>query len=166
MVKRKEIEKLKNAALFETESIENEFNEIIKKTQKKKKSIFVDIFEDYELKQLYLERKDKKYAALTIELYATIEQLLKKLHSLYYPQENYRNVSNENVILNLEKKLEKLSFINNTKLIADLRKFIVHDEFSLKEARKKHAKDFKNNKSLFEKLLSDVNFYINSIKKK
>lgn len=170
MVKKSEIKELKTAAKLEIELIENEYEEILKKTQKSKKNSqfqeFEDILGDEKIKELYIERKDRKYAALVIELYAILEQLLKKLYSLYNPDENYRNSSNNNVILDLERRLNLLDFKNNTKTLADLRKFIVHDEFSLKSARKKHAKKYKNNKELFTDLLSDTRTYIISIKVK
>jgi hypothetical protein len=73
-----------------------------------------------------------------------------------------------NIILDLEDKLnEYLTFKNNTKVLANLRSFIFHEEFSLKAARKSERINIKKkNRILFKQLMKDVEMYIENIELK
>lgn len=127
----------------------------------------MELLNDYELKKFYGRRKDRKYATLTVKLYALIEQLLKDTYKMIF-KNKYRNTSDINVILDLERKLRNyLIFKNNTKVLADLRSFIVHEEFSLKAARKSERINIKKkNRILFKQLMKDVELYIENMELK
>lgn len=168
MSKKKEIKKLKDHAFADLCLIEKEFYQIVKKTSDKSGTYkWMELLNDYELKEFYGRRKDRKYATLTVELYALIEQLLKDTYKMIF-KNKYRNTSDINVILDLEGKLDDyLTFKNNTKVLADLRSFIVHEEFSLKAARKSERINIKKkNRILFKQLMKDVELYIENIELK
>ncbi|QCR33098.1 nucleoside-diphosphate sugar epimerase [Lysinibacillus sp. SGAir0095] len=166
MGKKKVIKKLIDHALADLYLVEKEFHQIVKQTSNKSGTFkWVELLSDYELEELYGRRKDRKYASLTVELYALIEQLLKDIYKVIFDGK-YRNTSDVNVILDLEEKMSDfLNFKNNTKILADLRSFIVHEDFSLKTARKnERIKITKKNRILFKQLLKDVEIYIENIK--
>lgn len=168
MSKKKEIKKLKDYACADLCLIEKEFHQIVKKTSEKSGTYkWMELLSDYELEEFYGRRKDRKYATLTVELYALIEQLLKDIYKVIC-KGKYRNTSDVNVILDLEEKLGNyLTFKNNTKVLADLRSFIVHEEFSLKAARKSDRINIKKkNRLLFKQLMKDVELYIENIELK
>ena len=165
---KKEIKKLKDHAIADLYLIEKEFQQIVKNTSNKSGSFkWVELLSDYELEEFYGRRKNRKYATLTVELYALIEQLLKDIYKVIF-ERKYRNKSDVNVILDLEEKMTNyLTFSNNTKVLADLRSYIVHEEFSLKSARKSERINIKKkNRLLFKKLMKDVELYIKNIKLK
>jgi hypothetical protein len=166
-VKKKEIKELKKVALVDLNLLKKEFEQIKLKASKKKNRELdeLGLLGDYELEDLYVKRKDRKYASLTVELYALVEQLLKDIYKVINPNDNYRNHSKENIIIDLEKKLGgKMKFDNNTQLLANLRSHIVHEEFSFKQAKIKYKEDSNSNKELFKNLLKDVEHYIRKIK--
>ncbi|WP_235863349.1 nucleoside-diphosphate sugar epimerase [Ureibacillus sinduriensis] len=166
--KKKEIKKLKDHAIADLCLIEKEFQQIVKNTSNKSGTFkWVELLSDYELEEFYGRRKDRKYATLTVELYALIEQLLKDIYKVIF-ESKYRNKSDVNVILDLEEKLgEFLGFKNNTKVLADIRSYIVHEEFSLKTARKSERINIKKkNRVLFKQLMKDVELYIENIEPK
>lgn len=164
----KKIRKLKCEALYEVNLISMEYEQIIEKTKKEEKSSIFEGLEwisDEDLKDLYIKRKDRKYAALTIELYALVEQLLKDIYSECNDGKEYKKEDNVNTILDLQEKLKdyiEFDKNTNTKLLADLRNYIIHDTFSLKHARKKWGIK-KKNKELFHSLLDTVKKYINNM---
>ncbi|WP_313150258.1 nucleoside-diphosphate sugar epimerase [Lysinibacillus capsici] len=165
--KKKEIKELKKVALVDLNLLKKEFEQIKLKASKKKNRELEELglLGDYELEDLYVKRKDRKYASLTVELYALVEQLLKDIYKVINPNDNYRNHSKENIIIDLEKKLGgKMKFDNNTQLLANLRSHIVHEEFSFKQAKIKYKEDSNSNKELFKNLLKDVEHYIRKIK--
>ncbi len=165
MSKKREIKKLKDYACADLCLIEKEFQQIVKNTSNKSGTFkWMALLSDYELEEFYGRHKDRKYAALTVELYALIEQLLKDIYKAIC-KSKYRNTSDVNVILDLEKKMgDYLTFKNNTKVLADLRSFIVHEEFSLKAARKSERINIKKkNRILFKQLMKDVELYIENI---
>lgn len=164
--KKKEIKKLKDHAFADFCLIEKEFQQIVKNTSNKSGTFkWVELLSDYELEEFYGRRRDRKYATLTVELYSLIEQLLKDIYKVYF-KHKYENKSDINIILDLEKKLgDYLTFKNNTKLLANLRSCIVHEEFSLKSARKK-MNIKKKNRILFKQLMKDVDLYIENIELK
>lgn len=165
--KKKEIKELKKVALVDLNLLKKEFEQIKLKASKKKNRELdeLGLLGDYELEDLYVKRKDRKYASLTVELYALVEQLLKDIYKVINPNDNYRNHSKENIIIDLEKKLGgKMKFDNNTQLLANLRSHIVHEEFSFKQAKIKYKEDSNSNKELFKNLLKDVEHYIRKIK--
>lgn len=165
--KKKEIKELKTVALVDLNLLKKEFEQIKLKASKKKNRELdeLGLLGDYELEDLYIKRKDRKYASLTVELYALVEQLLKDIYKVINPNDNYRNHSKENIIIDLEKKLGgKMKFDNNTQLLANLRSHIVHEEFSFKQAKIKYKEDSNSNKVLFKNLLKDVEHYIRKIK--
>lgn len=180
MKEKNKVEELKSIALNELELMQEEYEQIVENNKKQPKNsrFKIDFFDESVTKELYLKRKDRKYAALTVELYALLEQLLKDINTVYYPESNYRNITGENIITDLEQKID--SFIkvkNNTKLLAVLRNRIVHHSFSLKQARKNDKvrsicrndmpiKDKYKNKELFAALLKSVEQYIDGIKVK
>ncbi|RHW39540.1 nucleoside-diphosphate sugar epimerase [Lysinibacillus yapensis] len=164
MGKKEKIKKLKNHAIADLHLVEIEYQQIVEKTFQVPDSYnWEELLNETELKGLYKVRKDRKYAALTVELYAIIEQLLKDIYHAFYDAA-YIQTPDVNVILDLEGKLSShVTFKNNTKLLADLRSIIVHEDFSLKKARKKENIDT-NNRNLFKRLLKDVENYIKNIK--
>lgn len=157
------IKKLKDHAFANLYLIEVEYKQIVKKTSQEPDSCsWGELINDAGLKGLYKIRKDRKYASLTVELYAVIEQLLKDIYHTFYDGP-YVQTQDVNVILDLENKLShQLKFENNTKMLADLRSMIIHEEFSLKKARKKENINL-NNRKLFKQLLKDVENYIKKI---
>ncbi|MEK4081074.1 nucleoside-diphosphate sugar epimerase [Solibacillus sp. FSL W7-1472] len=166
MSKKKEIKKLKDHAFADLCLIEKEFQQIVKNTSNKAGTFkWLELLSDYELEEFYGRRRDRKYATLTVELYSLIEQLLKDIYKVIFKRK-YRNKSDNNIILDLEEQLgDNLIFKNNTKLLANLRSCIVHEEFSLKAARKK-INIKKKNRILFKQLMKDVDLYIENIKLK
>ncbi|MEK5331573.1 nucleoside-diphosphate sugar epimerase [Lysinibacillus sp. FSL W8-0992] len=162
--KKKElIKKLSTDALEDLKLLNEEFEQIKSKGNKKKNRKLEEMgfIGDYELESLYEKRKDRKYAALTVELYALVEQLLKDIYKVVKPGDKYKNSSKKNVILDLEEKLKgNFTFENNTQLLANLRSHVVHVDFSLKKARLIFDKSSKSNKKLFKKLLNEVENYI------
>ena len=166
MSKKKEIKKLKDHAFADLCLIEKEFQQIVKNTSNKSGAFkWVELLSDYELEEFYGRRRDRKYATLTVELYSLTEQLLKDIYKVYF-NHKYKNKSDINIILDLERKLgDHLTFKNNTKLLANLRSCIVHEEFSLKSARKK-INIKKKNRILFKQLMKDVDLYIENIELK
>lgn len=163
----KKLNKIKEETLYELELIKEEYENLLEKTRKKSKlEKALNYLNNEDLEQLYIKRKDKKYAALTVELYALLEQLLKKLHELFKKEEfKFNSKENKNIILCLEEKLkDDLKFKNNTKELADLRKYIIHTEFSLKKARKSIGNNNLKNKEQFNTLLKNTKEYINIIK--
>lgn len=163
MSKKKEIKKLKDHAFADLCLIEKEFQQIVKNTSNQSGAFkWVDLLSDYELEEFYGRRRDRKYATLTVELYSLTEQLLKDIFKVYF-KHKYKNKSDMNIILDLERKLgDHLTFKNNTKLLANLRSCIVHEEFSLKSARKR-INIKKKNRILFKQLMKDVDLYIENI---
>lgn len=163
MSKKKEIKKLKDHAFADLCLIEKEFQQIVKNTSNQSGAFkWVDLLSDYELEEFYGRRRDRKYATLTVELYSLTEQLLKDIYKVYF-KHKYKNKSDMNIILDLERKLgDHLTFKNNTKLLANLRSCIVHEEFSLKSARKR-INIKKKNRILFKQLMKDVDLYIENI---
>ncbi len=166
MSKKKEIKKLKDHAFADLYLVEKEFQQVVKNTSNNSGTYkWVELLSDYELKEFYGRRRDRKYATLTVELYSLIEQLLKDIYKVIF-KGKYKNTSDINIILDLEEKMgDYLTFKNNTKLLANLRSCIVHEEFSLKSARKK-INIKRKNKLLFKQLLKDVEQYIENIKVK
>ncbi|MBD8034621.1 nucleoside-diphosphate sugar epimerase [Solibacillus merdavium] len=164
MSKKKEIKKLKDHAFADLYLVEKEFQQVVKNTSNNSGTYkWVELLSDYELKEFYGRRRDRKYATLTVELYSLIEQLLKDIYKVIF-KGKYKNTSDINIILDLEEKMgDYLTFKNNTKLLANLRSCIVHEEFSLKSARKK-INIKRKNKLLFKQLLKDVEQYIENIK--
>lgn len=186
----KKFNKIINNAKAKIELIKTDFEAVSstvksEKTKKKKEkkrtknnSIFADmdflrIFSESEIEELTLARKDEKYASLVIELYAVIEQTVKKLYFFFEREvtkrefrQKQKDAGEKNIILFVEEALkEYIDVENNTKLLNDIRSFVVHDEFSFKKAKKKHSTVAKSNK-LIEQLLNEANDYINSIKMK
>ncbi len=163
--KKKEMKKLQDQALANLYMVGLEHKQLVRKTSQERGSFdWEELLSDYELEGLYKVRKDRRYASLTVELYAIIEQLLKDIYSVIYDAV-YVQTPDVNVILDLEKKLnDYLKFDNNTKLLADLRSFIIHEDFSLKKARKSENINItSNNKNLFKRLLKDAEGYIKNI---
>ena len=168
MNKKKAIKKLKDYACADLYLIEKEFQQIVKNTSSKSGAFkWMELLSDYELEEFYGRRKDRKYATLTVELYSLIEQLLKDIYKVIF-KKKYRNTSDSNVILDLEEKLgDYLTFKNNTKVLANLRSCIVHEEFSLKAAKKNNRINIKKkNRILFKRLMKDVELYIENIELK
>lgn len=166
--KKEKINRLKSHALADLRLVEMEYKQILKKTSGEPETYnWKDLINDTDLKGLYKVRKDRKYASLTVELYAIIEQLLKDIYDAIYDNA-YVQTPEVNVILDLEKKMSRhLHFDNNTKLLADLRSHIVHEDFSLKKARKDEKINITlSNKNLFKRLLQDVEGYIKNIEVK
>ncbi|MGE1043747.1 hypothetical protein ACQGRZ_26750 [Bacillus wiedmannii] len=93
MQKKKQVEELKREALLEAllevQLIKMEYEQIIEKTRKEKKKT-IELISDEDLKILYIQRKDRKYAALTIELYSLVEQFLKDIYSLHNNISEYK----------------------------------------------------------------------------
>lgn len=160
------IERIKEKGLFLIDGIEEDFKSIVnisvkKKTNKKndKKSVMAQIFEEFPLlssadddylENLILSRKDRKYAALTIELASTMESFLRELYESIegkpFKKQNEDEITIKHkkqkaisTIQALEYKLENritigdkgsLDFLNN------VRNKVVHGHFSLKESKK------------------------------
>lgn len=168
MKKKKKVEKLIRETLYEVELINIEFKQIIDKTKKQGKNKLrgFELISDNDLVDIYTKRKDRKYAALIIELYALVEQLLKDSYSILLDRKEYKKEEDLNIIVDLQEKLkDSIQFDSsfNTKQLADLRNYIIHDTFSLKQARKSLGIYSKNNKALLKKLLKNVYQYVNSI---
>lgn len=176
-----EYERLQNAALFELNLLKQEFDLLVENTQKAEEpsKLFEGLnfsFNNNEMTELLEERKDRKYAAFTIELYAIVEQLLKdiyeKIHSKPFVKQQ-----DKNVIYELEKSLVShltLTGKGSLKNIAGVRNFIIHDTFSMKKARKdkKITENYKRNtqknipdksKKLYLDLHENVVAYIKGI---
>ncbi|MFC7685320.1 nucleoside-diphosphate sugar epimerase [Ureibacillus sp. GCM10028918] len=166
MGRKEKVKKLKDHAFANLRLIEIEYKQIVKKTSQEPDSYnWGELLNDAELKGLYKVRKDRKYASLTVELYAIIEQLLKDIYHTFYDNA-YGQTPDVNIILDLEDKLShRVSFENNTKLLADLRCIIIHEDFSLKKARKSENINM-NNRNLFKQLLKDAETYIKNIEVK
>ena len=166
MSRKKEIKKLKDYAFADLYLIEKEFQQIVKNTSNKSGTFkWMELLSNYELDEFYGRHRDRKYATLTVELYSLIEQLLKDIYKVIF-KGKYRNKSDNNIILDLEEKMgDYLITKNNTKLLASLRSCIVHEEFSLKSARKK-INIKKKNRILFKQLMKDVELYIENIELK
>ncbi|WP_242243349.1 nucleoside-diphosphate sugar epimerase [Bacillus cereus group sp. BfR-BA-01309] len=164
MQKKKRVEELKCEALLEVQLIKMEYEQIIEKTQKEKKRN-IQLISDENLKILYTQRKDRKYAALTIELYSLVEQFLKNIYSLHDNISEYKKKGKVNTILDLQGKLDnyiEFKNITNAKILTQLRNYIIHDTFSLKQARKKFRIK-KKNKELYSFLLETVEEYISNM---
>lgn len=184
---RKQFEKIINKAKAKIEFIKIDFEVVSstvkaekrkKKNEKKRKKNdspfanmeWLNIFSKSEIEELILARKDEKYASLVIELYAVLEQTTKKLYFLFEGEitkrefrERRKNKGENNIILFVEEALEEyIKFDNNTKLLSDIRTFIVHQDFSFKKAKKELGKTEKSNE-LLEKLLNQAEYYIGSI---
>ncbi|MDN4494321.1 nucleoside-diphosphate sugar epimerase [Ureibacillus aquaedulcis] len=163
MGKKDKIKRLKDQAIANLHLVEIEYKQIVKKSSQEPDSFnWGELLNDAELKGLYKVRKDRKYASLTVELYAIIEQLLKDIYHTFYDNQ-YVQTPEVNIILDLEEKLgHRVNFKNNTKTLADLRSIIIHEDFSLKKARKSANIDT-NNRNLFKQLLKDAESYIKNI---
>lgn len=164
-INNQDLERIKEKGLFLIDGIEEDFKSIVNiSVQKKKdqkndeKSVMAKIFKEFPLlssagdnylEELILSRKDKKYAALTIELASTMESFLRELYQSIegkpfkkQDDETSTKIKKQNKISTiqaLEQKLENkitigdkgtLDFLNN------VRNKVVHGEFSLKEAKK------------------------------
>lgn len=163
------IARLQNAALVEIELLKQEFEMIVKHTRKQEPSILyegIELFDfsEDDIRELFEKRKDRKYAALTMELYAIAEQMLKdmyeSIHSVIYKKRKANNV-----IQDLEDVLKSHLVIKNKgtlKKLAMLRNYIVHNTFSMKKARREKEIDMKS-KDLYSELHQEVVDYINSI---
>lgn len=164
MQKKKQVEELKREALLEVQLIKMEYEQIIEKTRKEKKKT-IELISDEDLKILYIQRKDRKYAALTIELYSLVEQFLKDIYSLHNNISEYKKKGKVNTIIDLQGKLDnyiEFKNITNTKILTQLRNYIIHDTFSLKQARKKFGIK-KKNKELYFLLVESIEVYISTI---
>ena len=165
------IERLKRAALVETGLLKQEFDLIVERTRKQEASTFyegIDLsdFKEDELRDLFEERKDRKYAALTIELYAIAEQMLKAMYEGLFSNTYKKGKDNtKNVIQDLEGLLKKhlnIKKAGSLKRLALVRNYIVHNSFSMKRARKDNGIQGKS-KDLYSELHNNVIEYINSI---
>ncbi|WP_340012236.1 hypothetical protein MHI32_09595 [Paenibacillus sp. FSL H7-0690] len=116
---------------------------------------------------LFEERKDRKYAAFTVELCAIVEQLLKDI---------YEQIQSKPFLkYELERSLCSHLIINRKgSNLTAIRNYIVHDTFSMKRARKNDGviRKYKNNsekdipdksKKLYSELHENVVDYINGI---
>ena len=119
-----------------------------------------------ERKKIDSLRKDRKYAAFIVEIYAIIEQALDDLHEKFY-KENFSKPDDKNKAIELEKALcNKVNFsttLKNLDLIR-IRNKIVHEKFSVKETKRILGLKGKS-KDLVQSLINDVNKYFNGISK-
>ncbi|MFT8312586.1 MAG: hypothetical protein ABF629_15630 [Sporolactobacillus sp.] len=162
---KKKVISLQKDTLIEVKLLALEFEQIINLGSKKKRdSIFMDYSKE-NLSELYIKRKNRKYAGLTVELYAIVEQFLKDLYSIFNDGKEYEKDSrNINTILDLEGKIKGyVKFDNHTKQLCDLRNVIVHHAFSFKQAKKRVIKDKVKSKKLFLSLLENVEKYLLSM---
>lgn len=162
--------------------LREDFDVLVKKTEKRKTSkLFKGIQFEFYLEKWNLSKKEKqaRYANLTVQLYALVEQSLKDLYrelhngTEFVPKKPKGLKKPENIIVQLQNALS--SRINfefatpyNIKDLADLRNEILHKEYSLKTAREKvfGKNGYKNNKTLFPDLLETVEEYFNNIQPK
>lgn len=168
MNKVESVDRLKLTALYELGLMREEYEQIVENTKKaSNNSRFKDIDWLFD-KELYQKRKDRKYAALTVELCALVEQLLKDIYSLFIESEYKKKDEKNNIIIDLKEQLEDYIVVEkDIKLLSDLRNYIVHNIFSLKKARKSEKiSDQRKNKELFIFLLNSVEEYINHIEVK
>jgi hypothetical protein len=166
------VEKQRVKTLNKITLIEMEYEQILQYTRKKGPESRFFSLDREELEDLYKERKNRKYAALIVELYAVVEQFLKKTYSFYNNGEKYTKERNnrKNVVHDLEDKLGHfLEFKSDTKMLCDIRNFLVHDTFSFKKAMKdedamKNVPDaIIEKKHLFTLLLHSTREYISGI---
>ncbi len=194
----KDVLELKSDALGQVALLKEEYEDLLAKTpsRKKKKSdsklqramkeIGFGAYEDNYLNNFYRKRKDQRYASLVVELYSQVEQLLKDIYKsltgITYDSKSKVRSKNEfgkdnNIVVDLEIKLreEKVSFLKeedklvNIMTLTLLRNHIVHNRYSLKDARDKvdsnrleGLKEIKN-KELYAKLLNCVREYIKQV---
>lgn len=200
-IKEKDVEKIKERCLFLIDGIEEDLNSIVnisiqKKKDKKndKKSVMAEIFKEFpllsnsddnDLENLILSRKDRKYAALTIELASTMESFLRDLYKTVEGKE-FKKSENDEISLNhknhkkqkkvstiqiLEKKLEDKITIRkkgSLYLLNKVRNEVIHGEFSLKKVKedslKKLGKKEKvKSKDYISKLIASSRDYIENV---
>lgn len=177
-------ERLQRAALVEVELLKQEFDILVEHTRKQTSDDsdelyvgidFLSLSQD-DIKELFGKRKDRKYASLTVELYAIVEQFLKDVYEDIHSKPFVRS-KNKNVIYELEISLGSLLIIKCKKSLMGLttiRNYIVHNTFSMKRARKNEdvvSKYTNNNKKdmparskdLYTDLHNNVVDYINGI---
>ena len=167
-----ELEKIKEKNLLIITGLKKEYDSVVKfsrkKNHKNKKSKLSKIInkkqypflweatkseKGHELVDLILERKDRRYAALTIELASTMEYFLREIY--YMREEIDFNVSEEgsSSIKLLERELKSTISIKNSGklyLLNHVRNQIIHGEFSLKK-----AKNLETVKSMSKKIYGD-----------
>lgn len=162
------IKKIKRKAQAEMILLREEYEQIIKFTMKEKPGSLLEGLSlgSIDLKDLYEERKPRKYAALVIELYAIVEQSLKDIYKNQFNKEYQKEFLNKkNIIHDLEIKLSDVLSIpkrGSLKTLSDLRNYIVHQEFSLKSARQSLEIKEKN-RELFDSLITNAEDYIQSL---
>lgn len=171
----KTLEEQKVKTLKKIKLIEVEYVKILEYTGTEGlESVLINTSED-EVKKLYKERKNRKLAALIVELYALVEQLLYKVYPLYYDGEEYEKEegNRRNKIHDLETKLSPfLTFKTNTIMLSNIRNFIVHERFSIKKALKDEKAmshvpvEIDGENQLFEHLLHTTKEYIIGVEAK
>ncbi|WP_223593627.1 hypothetical protein [Neobacillus bataviensis] len=97
-----ELKKIKNKAKEQIKQIKTEHDVIVRFTIGDEKGPLLNLLED-EMEDMYGERKPRKYAGLTVELYAVVEQCLKDIYFLYHGR-TYRKRGNEQNSNNGEKR--------------------------------------------------------------
>lgn len=113
--------------------------QIVVSSKQKKMFPFYDSNED--MKIFLAERKDEKYAALVMELAATLEHFLKAIYNLEHKKTFSYNRENQDkgaIIEKLELELSKKYSKNNFGKLKDIYKVrneIAHQEFSLKSGK-------------------------------
>ncbi|ASA24292.1 hypothetical protein [Paenibacillus donghaensis] len=163
------ISRLQRAALAEVELLKHEFELIVEHTRKQKSiSLFDEIdfvdFTDSDIKDIFTKRKDRKYASLTVELYAITEQMLKEMYECLH-SDPYSKSNDNNIIKDLEDVLKSRLVINekgSLKKLSMLRNYIIHHNFSMKKAREEKELNIKS-KDLYSELHQKVVDYINNI---
>ncbi|WP_431809164.1 hypothetical protein [Brevibacillus agri] len=158
------LDKIKKKALKEIDWIEEEHYQMRKNLSES--NVFMSQNNE-EIRELYMERKDRKYASLVVELYALVEQTLKDFYATL-KKEEYEKERNKNVIVDLESKLsEQLNFknVDGFRKFTEIRNYIIHDAFSLKKARKNNEINMKSSE-LFLSLLEVCRGYIQGINAK
>lgn len=200
-INEKDVEKIKERCLFLIDGIEEDLNSIVnisiqKKKDKKndKKSVMAEIFKEFPLlsnsddnylENLILSRKDRKYAALTIELASTMESFLRDLYEtiegksfrksendeISPKHKNHKKQKKDSIIQILEKKLEDKITIRkkgSLYLLNKVRNEVIHGEFSLKKVKedslKKLGKKEKvKSKDYILKLIASSRDYIENV---
>lgn len=153
---KKRFNKNKAKALATLKLIETEHNQIKKQTARLKyQGLTFRYITQSDVQELYLKRKDRKYASLIVELCSLVEQYLKKTYLLFNDKQLKKEASKSLIQSFEEALMSKVKLKSGSmKMLLLLRNEIVHNDFSLKKARKSEGLKEKKLTSVDEELLT------------